>query len=264
MNVSLAACRSFLGRAAMVGSLVVGIATLTAMPVPAEDVGRLRDFADRFCSPAPYLPAAYVHFAPVEEVSHAPGFGKYRLRSGGYAGATYNRDSGEPLTFVSRLDRPATGQLPHHLSHVISVPRPGKEWDGLFLDHERALQAGTLARDVYEFLLASSSLPLPIPGREGRYLVFNLAATRTARDQVLTHWETLVGSAFMQQVVRLNQGYDHQFYYVAVPASPALVRPGGWLHPSQREFVPAWGLAFGFVLDDAGACVGRDTIEILP
>ncbi|HYE92945.1 MAG TPA: hypothetical protein VEA38_18080, partial [Terriglobales bacterium] len=96
-------------------------------------------------------------------------------------------------------------------------------------------------------------------GGARRYLVYNLASPAD-QGLVTARWRALVGSAIMSQVVEPSVVYDHHFYYVPLPAR-SLIRPGSWLHPSRRT-INKPGVAYGFVLDDRGDCVGATHITV--
>jgi hypothetical protein len=239
---------------------------LACVPAWASDVDRLSDFAARFCwKHTNYLPSDNVRFAPVSVLpaeEQRPGFGKYKLEATGYPDSQFQLRDSRPLTFVSSLNPPAGEELPTHLWHLISVPRPGKEWDGLLTNYEEALEGNAISQADYEFLARTSLLDLFESGAERHYLIYNWAPPAD-RQWVRDRWEAIFGSAAVQQLVHPNEAYDHQFYYVTMPERAEQITPGSWLYPSQRK-VWAPGTAYGFVFDDHGQCVGRATIEITP
>ena len=234
----------------------------------ATDLENLHEFFNSFCwKQTGYLRPGSAKFAPVDEVptdQRRPGFGKYKLRASGYPQSVFRLRDSEPLTFVTTLDPPGQSEsLPRYLWHIIAVPRPGKSWDGLLIDHELPLEARVLSRDDYEFLDRTSAALLTIEGRSpARYLVYNWAVGSN-RQLVLDRWLDLFKSELIKYAIETNESYDYQIYYVPVPSEPQKISPGSWLHPSRRR-VWGMGVAFGFVVDDTGACIGKDTLEIEP
>ena len=244
-------------RWAVLGAVVV-VMGLVPWPAAAYTT-KLAAFEQRLCWQQPeYLQQGSVRFAPVEPIpAHArrPGFGTYQLRGDGYPGGKYRRER-DGLTFVSALHPPKDNRLPTHLWHVISLPRVPKHWDGLIANHQAMLASNFISQNDPAM---RSKTRWYEESTKKEYLVYNLAPAAD-HSLVTARWRELVGAAIMTQLIETSVGYDHHFYYVPLPARSA-IRPGGWLHPSRRT-INRPGLAYGFVLDDRGDCVGATSINV--
>lgn len=245
------------------GLLLLG----TWAPAWASDLENLSEFANQFCwRRTTFLPSSNVRFAPVEGLpaeARRPGFGTYRLRPTGYPPSGFRLGGSERLTLVSSLDPPVDEQLPRHLWHLISVPRSRPAWDGLLTNREQALAGKAMSQEDHDFLMARSPLTWRDEDSQVRRgPVYNWAPLPD-KDHVRELWMALVGSPVIQEVVDRNESYDHQFYYVPVPPRGDVVSRGSWLHPSWRKVYEP-GVAFGFVFDDAGKCIGSTTIDVKP
>jgi hypothetical protein len=128
---------------------------------------------------------------------------------------------------------------------------------------ERALAGKAMSQGDHDFLMARSVLIWQDEdGQVRREPVYN-SAPLPGKGHVQELWMALVGSPVIQEVVDLNESYDHQFYYVPAPPRGDVVSRGSWLHPSWRKVYEP-GVAFGFVFDDQGKCIGSTRIDVKP
>ena len=168
------------------------------------------------------------------------------------------------IELVSTLRPPMSGNLPPYLWHVISVPSPGAVGAGFIARYREFTKKYPGVWEPGEYLDLRKS---NITTDKGEFLFYvKKRLPESVTSNITRLWSETFNTAMRFLVLEHYQSdsrtYTHTFVYLDAPkAAGDINRDVGGRRNSSRT-VRAPGMAFGFVLDDAGRCLASTTLTI--
>ena len=257
---------------ALFGGLLMGTADGASNLQERETIQRFSDFCQSDTETEEGKPFVELRFAPVRELdsNETPQYGTwghtYETDDHQYAGNRYvigTSDNEIDLVSIMRAPK-STGDLPRYLWHVISVPNPSDDRVGFVARHKEFTdkERGIWNSGQYNDLRRSE-----VKTEKGTILFYvKLGLAEDIISNITNLWRTTFRDAMKALVLEHYESdsriYTHTFIYQDVPQAVGDINKAAGDRRNSSRRVLAPGTAFGFVLDDAGACFASTTLTI--